>query len=258
MIDTSRYDAFGDKTGGTGAVANQYLFAGEQYDSNLGDYYLRARYYDTDTGRFTRRDKYEGRLGEPVSLHKYLYAHGNPVNLVDPSGLTPVIFGQAVHDKIGDDFIRLNRAQHLYDQTVAQILTIRLGGYTVGRQGNGRRPDLTDVGNQEIYEIKPNNPRGIISGTNKLLLYLNTLNSQDPGWTGGMSYVPPGLITISQDPNAVYLITPSFGGLILYTRINLRAASTAFNLVLYTTIVAVTAALLAQFLAGGKARSLGF
>lgn len=37
---SSRYDAFGGKTGTTGTVTNQYLFAGEQYDANLGDYYL--------------------------------------------------------------------------------------------------------------------------------------------------------------------------------------------------------------------------
>ena len=47
----SRYEAFGTKTSGTGDVANKYLFAGEQYDSNLGDYYLRARYYDREAGR---------------------------------------------------------------------------------------------------------------------------------------------------------------------------------------------------------------
>lgn len=73
--------------GGTGNVDNKYLFVGEQYDENLGDYYLRARYYDSETGRFTRRDTYEERLGEPLTLHKYLYANGNPVNGIDPTGL---------------------------------------------------------------------------------------------------------------------------------------------------------------------------
>lgn len=38
-------------------------------------------------GRFTTRDSFEGNVAEPLSLHKYLYAHSNPVNLVDPSGL---------------------------------------------------------------------------------------------------------------------------------------------------------------------------
>jgi RHS repeat-associated protein len=86
LPQSSRYDAFGGKTDGTGNVSNKYLFAGEQYDSNLGDYYLRARYYDTDTGRFIRRDSYEGRLSEPLTLHKYVYASDNPITLIDPSG----------------------------------------------------------------------------------------------------------------------------------------------------------------------------
>ncbi len=59
---------------------------GEQYDSNLGNYYLRARYYNSETGRFTRKDTYEGRIGEPLTLHKYIYTHNNPVNGIDPTG----------------------------------------------------------------------------------------------------------------------------------------------------------------------------
>ena len=31
-------------------------------------------------------DTYEGRNGEPLTLHKYLYTHGSPVNGTDPSG----------------------------------------------------------------------------------------------------------------------------------------------------------------------------
>lgn len=86
VISTSRYDAYGQKIEGTGSIANKYLFAGEQFDENLGDYYLRARYYDSDTGRFNRRDDYEGRLSEPLTLHKYLYTHANPINGIDPTG----------------------------------------------------------------------------------------------------------------------------------------------------------------------------
>ncbi|MBP0001500.1 MAG: hypothetical protein J7641_21335, partial [Cyanobacteria bacterium SID2] len=50
-------------------------------------YYLRQRFYDAGVGRFTRRDSYEGRIGEPITLHKYLYGNANPVAFVDPSGL---------------------------------------------------------------------------------------------------------------------------------------------------------------------------
>jgi RHS repeat-associated protein len=73
------------------AVSNKYLFAGEQFDANLGDYYLRQRYYNTQAGTFTRRDTYEGKLDEPLTLHKYAYTHNNPVNATDPTGLFPTL-----------------------------------------------------------------------------------------------------------------------------------------------------------------------
>jgi hypothetical protein len=49
-------------------------------------YYLRARYYRPDTGRFWTMDTYEGSSEDPLSLHKYLYCKGNSINGWDPSG----------------------------------------------------------------------------------------------------------------------------------------------------------------------------
>jgi RHS repeat-associated protein len=62
------------------------FYRGEQWDSDLGLYYLRARYYNPATGRFMSRDPYDGNEISPISLHKYLYAGSNPVNNVDPRG----------------------------------------------------------------------------------------------------------------------------------------------------------------------------
>ena len=65
------------------------FYRGEQYDSDLGLYYLRARYYNPATGRFLSRDPEDpdmGRPNDPKTLHKYLYAGGDPVNGLDPSG----------------------------------------------------------------------------------------------------------------------------------------------------------------------------
>ncbi|CAN0457038.1 unnamed protein product, partial [Discosporangium mesarthrocarpum] len=75
-----------------GLTENDYLYTGEQYDSDLGMYFLRARYLNPETGRFHTMDTYEGRNGEPLTLHKYLYAHGNPVMGLDPSG-NATLFG---------------------------------------------------------------------------------------------------------------------------------------------------------------------
>jgi hypothetical protein len=52
----------------------------------LGLYSLRARYYNSLTGRFLSRDPEAGKPADPKTLHKYLYASGDPVNAFDPSG----------------------------------------------------------------------------------------------------------------------------------------------------------------------------
>jgi len=59
---------------------------GEQFDADLGLYYLRARLMNPLTGRFWTADSYEGINEDPASLHKYMYANGDGVNASDPSG----------------------------------------------------------------------------------------------------------------------------------------------------------------------------
>jgi RHS repeat-associated protein len=46
----------------------------------------RARYYNPLSGRFMSKDPYDGTTILPITLHKYLYAGGSPVNHVDPRG----------------------------------------------------------------------------------------------------------------------------------------------------------------------------
>ncbi|MBE9088610.1 DUF4114 domain-containing protein [Microcystis aeruginosa LEGE 11464] len=80
------YDAYGNLTRKVGDAENNYLFAGEQFDEAVDGYYLRARYYDPNTGRFASVDPFEGYNNQPITLHDYLYAGVNPVNAIDPSG----------------------------------------------------------------------------------------------------------------------------------------------------------------------------
>ena len=90
ITDTYDYDAFGNLLHSTTTLAsptpNNYLFAGEQFDPDLDLYYNRARYLNVSTGRFWTMDTDEGDKQVPQSLHKYLFASGDPVNSVDPSG----------------------------------------------------------------------------------------------------------------------------------------------------------------------------
>ena len=149
--DTWDYDAFGNLTRRAGASDNPYLYRGEQFDADLGMYYLRARLYNQSTGRFWTMDSYEGSGTDPASLHKYLYANANPVMGFDPSGhlfLANFYYGNLVHDLIGEDFTSRG-----YGFSNARIDTF------VGPSMFGAlRPDLTTPATPfspgEVYEIK--------------------------------------------------------------------------------------------------------
>jgi len=86
ITDSYDYDAFGNLIASTGNTSNNYLFAGEQFDPALGMYFLRARYYNSNSGKFFSADSFEGDPESPLSLHRYLYADVDPVNRIDPTG----------------------------------------------------------------------------------------------------------------------------------------------------------------------------
>jgi len=86
ITDTYTYDAFGMQIARTGTTPNVFQYSGEWLDSNVGLYYLRARYFNEATGRFETMDCCEGDFDDPATLHKYVYAHNDPVNRFDPTG----------------------------------------------------------------------------------------------------------------------------------------------------------------------------
>ena len=80
------YEAFGALRALQGDDPGTYLFAGERIEPNTGFYDLRARWMSPATGIFLSEDPLLGVADDPRSLHKYLYAKADPVNLVDPTG----------------------------------------------------------------------------------------------------------------------------------------------------------------------------
>jgi len=86
LTNTYDYDAFGKTLNQNGTTQNNYLFTSEQYDPNLDQYYLRARYYNQGIGRFTQMDTWMGMNDDPITLNKYLYGNADPVNNIDPTG----------------------------------------------------------------------------------------------------------------------------------------------------------------------------
>ncbi|WP_221359922.1 RHS repeat-associated core domain-containing protein [Streptomyces beigongshangae] len=80
QVNTYRYTPTGtSRPGTTESVPQPYRFTGG-YQDPTGLYHFGARYYDPQIGRFTQPDP-SGQEKNP-----YLYAEGDPVNRIDPSG----------------------------------------------------------------------------------------------------------------------------------------------------------------------------
>jgi RHS repeat-associated protein len=85
-IGTYAYTPYGELTASTGGLDNPFVWQAQPGVMDEGDglYYVRARYYDSKSGRFISRDPIK-RTG-PRSINPYLYACANPLRSVDPEG----------------------------------------------------------------------------------------------------------------------------------------------------------------------------
>ena len=84
---TYQYTDFGETIiHGDDQAKNEVCYTGGIYDQSTGLYYLNARYYDPEDGRFMTEDSYRGEIMNPETGHLYVYCANNPVNYVDPSG----------------------------------------------------------------------------------------------------------------------------------------------------------------------------
>jgi RHS repeat-associated protein len=71
-------------------TANSIRYAAGYWDSSVSLYRFGARYYDPAIGRFTQHDP-SGQEANP-----YAYGKGNPVGVLDPSGLSGLSTGLSI------------------------------------------------------------------------------------------------------------------------------------------------------------------
>ena len=91
ITDSYAYDPFGNEAGKAGSTPNSFRYVGQfgVRQSVAGMHYMRARHYLPEVGRFISRDKVWGDSTMSQTLNLFAYSNNNPVNAIDPSGLTP-------------------------------------------------------------------------------------------------------------------------------------------------------------------------
>ncbi|MFD0677378.1 MULTISPECIES: S8 family serine peptidase [unclassified Paenibacillus] len=119
-------------------VSNPFRYSGELWDNTTQLQYLRARWYDPDSGRFINKDTYEGDITNPLSLNLYTYGHNNPLRYTDPSG--HCIAGE------GADMCEEQKkaeANNAYSKPLREMSPSEIGGLV---QGGGVAPE-------ELYKV---------------------------------------------------------------------------------------------------------
>ena len=131
VVDTStgaiaqrmEHDEWGQVTAGTASRLTPFGFAAGVFDEDTGLVRFGARDYDAETGRWTTREPrpFAGRG------NNYEYAVGEPVNVVDVTGLAP-----------GDSYLTMN------DAAMAALGDVFLQSYTADAEAAGwvyQKPD---------------------------------------------------------------------------------------------------------------------
>jgi RHS repeat-associated protein len=221
----------------TNPSGTDMLYSGEQFDPNLQMQYLRARYYDQNNGRFNRLDPFSGNNYDLQSLHKYGYAHSEPVMNYDPTGkikATAAVFGMVAHLVIqahyalekGNFSEMLDASTNVISALELLVPLLKSGVEEISADAAflldliSFRPDITNRMTGEMFEIKPNNPRSIANGQTQLAGYVAKLTLLKPlipplVWHPGVnwhnSFYPLGVASI----RATFL----GNGMIVYDRI---------------------------------------
>src|SRR5690606_9413014 len=79
-----------------GKYDNKYKFNGKEFDDATGMYYYGARYYDPRISIFVNVDPLAEQF---VGWTPYHYVHNNPINLIDPTGMS----AEGPHDPPGGE-----------------------------------------------------------------------------------------------------------------------------------------------------------
>jgi RHS repeat-associated protein len=121
-VSKAGFLAFGESAAATGS----FRYTGQRIDPETnGLYYYRARMYSPALGRFLQADP----IGTAGGANFYAYAANDPLNLVDPYGVTPDQPGQAASGNAGSLITASSRTD------LDQLSTQLTAAYSVGDQG---------------------------------------------------------------------------------------------------------------------------
>ncbi len=91
IVNQYAYSPYGRDLGKTETRPQPFTYVGQHgvMAEQNDHYYMRARYYDADIGRFISEDP----IGFEGGINLYAYVENNPVNAIGPNGLWTLQIG---------------------------------------------------------------------------------------------------------------------------------------------------------------------
>ena len=154
LLEQQQYEAFGANTGST---QTRYGYTGRERDELTGLMYYRARWYDSQQGRFLSEDP----LGLSSGLNHFIYVDDNPLNNVDPFGLQK----KKSQEECNKLIEKIRRFTNKINTTWKRL---KDAGFI--DRGGKKRPDGSTTKPFGHYEKLENDQRGL---ANRLLEWLD-------------------------------------------------------------------------------------
>jgi RHS repeat-associated protein len=172
IMNAYSYDAFGNVVAQTEVQPQPFKFVaqhGVMTESN-GFYYMRARYYDPNVGRFISEDP----IGFEGGINLYSYTANNPINFIDPSGLLINWGNYIIHNShVRENLINLN--QQIVNSGIPNTqFTLRGTGGDRYRDDNGGIRSATD--NSVVRDSARNSPHILERGARAVDLQVVGVN----------------------------------------------------------------------------------
>jgi RHS repeat-associated protein len=149
VVNRISYDAFGGVTAETNpSVDFRFLYTGQEYDPETGNYFYNTRFYNPLNGVFIQEDKI-GFAGGDTNLYRYVF--NSPTNYTDPTGefvpalLIPVgvaIFGIGVLYELNS---QVNQLQDKIDSLPPDVFD----------PNNLNKPTNPDLSNPDLSDDFP-------------------------------------------------------------------------------------------------------
>jgi len=117
----------------TETIQQPFKYAGQVgiIDEGNNLYYMRARYYDANIGRFISEDP----IGHNGGLNLYAYVGGNPVMLVDPLGLEA---RSIANSALSDGRLSLSEANSIWRANTDPNFAVTVDASQLSVRQNGR------------------------------------------------------------------------------------------------------------------------